>query len=62
MKDFLLGIIDCEDGKGESIALECYTVLMTYDIKPTQIFGICADTTSANTGNLINMYLLYFIS
>ncbi|XP_065680928.1 uncharacterized protein LOC136094805 [Hydra vulgaris] len=48
-KDELLGIVECQSGKGYDQALTCFNVIKKFGIESI-IIGICADTTACNTG------------
>ena len=48
-EDILLGICECDSGKGVDMANELYNIIQSFDLEG-QIIGICADTTASNTG------------
>ena len=49
LDDELLGVIEAESGKGEDQAVEIYNLVISYGLEE-DIFGVCTDTTSSNTG------------
>ena len=48
-QDELLGIVECQSGKGYDQALACFNVIKKFGIE-SFIIGICADTIACNTG------------